>query len=406
MPGAEALVTGLRSCQNLALFSGGVVTTMNRIWIGLVLGMAALMAGCGGGGSGTETQIPPLASAVRISNVQPQKIEATVPEAETPMSGFDISADVLGDLSRLNGQTLYVLIEDASGLFDVASTLISPNGLGNRVSLKLKSTLGRGGVIEGNLRLNVCIDAACKQPLGNSPTLIPFKLQIQSGLKLLDASPLQVEVPFGTVTDDGAWANAVVRAVSLQVPVGFTGTPTVSWTSVTPALGGAPLASLTYGALQAGQTVPGRLAFGTLPVGRYAGQLRIRSLVANASVESESVTEVAYVVKASGKSMLFKPAVMDFLLGGAQGLFVVAADGSTYTQVSRIVYSANAGAARWLLLTPLGVGPSGSQFQVHAGDCSMGACGPGSGSYTASVYFATATGVEAPLPYTISLRVP
>ncbi|MBI3350516.1 MAG: hypothetical protein HY020_25380 [Burkholderiales bacterium] len=392
---------------------------MKNFWAGLVLGAALTLVGCGGGGGGGNEskapETPPLSAAVQVSNLRPQRVDMQVVETERSIFGIELSADVVGDLSRLSGQTVYVIVEDGTGLFDIASTTISPTGVDNRIMLKLKSTLGRAGTLEGTLKLNVCIDAACKTSLGNSPLLIPYKLSIAAGVKIADTSPVTVEVPFGTVLADAYSANAVNRAVTLSVPSNFMGVGTIppfetDWSSTQ---ANARLALLQYGAIVPGQSTSGALLFPPAPVGSYSAKLKLSSIVGNSSVAAESSVDVNYVVKDSGQRMLYQPSTMSVAAGsnGGIGLSVVAADGAKYTRVGHIAYSANSGSVRWLFLQPASAGAyaMGTVFLVSPDACGVELPRLGClarGAYTADVFLATDAGVEAPTPYRVQLMVP
>ncbi|MCE4536044.1 hypothetical protein LXT12_02060 [Pelomonas sp. P7] len=388
---------------------------MKSIWTGWVLGAALTLAGCGGGGGSPVQETPALSAAVRVSNLKPQRVDIQAVETERSIFGVELSADVVGDLTRLSGQTIYMIIEDGTGLFEVASTTISPTGVDNRILLKLKSTLGKAGTLEGNLRLNVCIDVACKTSLGNSPLSIPYKLTIAPGVRLADSSPITVEVPFGAVLADAYGANAVNRPVTLNVPSDFAGVGSIppfetDWSS---AQANARLALLQYGAIVPGQAVAGALLFPPAPVGNYSAKLKLSSIVGNSSIAAESAVDVNYVVKDSGQRMLYQPSTMSVQSSsnGDIGLSVVAADGAKYTRVGHIAYSASSGSVRWLFLQPASAGAfsMGTVFLVSPDACGVDlprvSCLT-RGAYTADVFLATDAGVEAPVPYRVQLMVP
>jgi hypothetical protein len=389
---------------------------MSRLVLPLVFVAGLVSCGGGGGSSGgaADPAPPSLSSAVRVSNLRPQRVDMQVVETERSIFGVELSADVVGDLTRLSGQTIYVIIEDSTALFEIVSTTLSPTGLDNRILLKLKSTLGRSGTLEGNLRLNVCIDTACKSPLGNSPLLIPYKLTIATGVKISDASPIKVEVPFGTVLADSYGAYAASRSVTLNVPADiFSGVIPpfeTDWSSTQPF---AWLAALQYGSIVPGQSTAGALMFPPAPVGNYSAKLKLSSVVGTNSIAAESAVDVNYVVKDSGQRMLYQPSTMSVVSpsNGGIGLSVVAADGAKYTRVGRIAYSASSGSVRWLYLQSASSGAffMGTVFLVSPNAC--GAEGPmlsclARGSYTADVFLATDAGVEAPTPYRVQLVVP
>ncbi|MFG6433277.1 hypothetical protein [Roseateles sp. LYH14W] len=355
---------------------------------------------------------------MKVSNVQPQRLEIQGVEADKPSDGAVLSADVTGDLSRLAGQTVYVLVEDGTQTFEVVSTEIRANGIGNQITLRAKSTLGRSGTIEGILNVHVCLDLACKSPLGNSPVSVPYKLTLAPAIKIVEASPIQVEVPFGTIGYQDAFvAYAVRRPVTLRVPPDFVGGIPNYGTEWTASTGRAPavLATLSHGALPAGESVPAEMMFGLAPVGTYSSKLKLSSWSGNRS--AESVVTVNYVVKESGQRMLYVPSTISAQTGStgrgtdASAVTVVAADGAQYTRVGRIVYSANSRSVKWLYLTSVSGGAAAlntTRFFSSVSNCGgeflLVNCLP-AGNYTAMVYLATEAGDEAPVPLPVSMQV-
>jgi hypothetical protein len=378
----------------------------------------AALAACGGGGGGSGASAPPppppLAGALRITNVTPSSIAQDVREAANPMAGFEIGADLAGDLSRLTGETVYVLIEDARGLFELASTQISPNGLGNRVVLRLKSTLGLTGSLEGNLRLNVCLDTACTRPLGNSPVVLPYRINIVGGVRIAESGPIVVDVPFGEPSPLSGYVFAARRAVSLVIPANLSGLTAIppfdsGWVTPSGGSGGDQLAGLSYGNVVPGQTIAGELAFFRRPVGSYVSRLKLSSsLESVAGAPVESVTEIRYIVRESAVTMAFDASQSSFVDSATQQFVnVTSAGGLLYGEVSRIVYSPNSGSVNWLQLLPSfsQIQPTSRLFEVFANKCQFSVGCLGSGSYTADVYFRTGAGVESPAAWRVTLQV-
>ena len=145
----------------------------------------------GGGGGGSDSGI-----GVRLSNVQAQGTTQRVYASTTPIGIVWITADVSGDLSRLNGRTIYVIVTDPDGLFEATPAVtIMPNGIGNSIRLFGKSTVGRTGTYRGPLTLRVCLDIACNQQFDGSPVQLPLQIDVLPGLQV--ASPLVVDLAFG-----------------------------------------------------------------------------------------------------------------------------------------------------------------------------------------------------------------
>ncbi|MDO8310360.1 MAG: hypothetical protein Q7T25_00325 [Sideroxyarcus sp.] len=158
---------------------------------------AALVAGCGGSsgddnpGSGV-TVGPPDNTANTAMYFTGERLKVV------------LRGNVTGHLDKLQGKTIYVIVEDPSGLF-------SPNGtvqlfVNSSTSVNYELTLnGKLGTsltvaerLAGSLRIQVCLDAACSQPLGGSPQTYKYDLNVQDGITL-SRETLNIEVPFGTI---------------------------------------------------------------------------------------------------------------------------------------------------------------------------------------------------------------
>lgn len=368
-------------------------------------------AGSGGGSGNAST--PSLASAVRVTNALPASFAQTVPESANPAIGFEVSADITGDLARLSGETVFVLIEDARGLFELAGSQISPNGLGNRLTLRLKSTLGLSGLQEGSLRVNVCLDAACTRPLGNSPVLLPYRLTVANGVRLASTGPVVVDVPFGEPLPTPAYQFAVERAVSLVIPANLSNIGRIppfdtGWTGADGLGTGLRLALLNYSAVRPGQTIDGTLSFDRRPIGTYVSHLKLGSQIDGVSGVLESLREVRYIVRASGVSMAFDASTSAFVNGGSQQFVqVTAASGDLYDRVSRIAFPTGTPAVQWLnvWLAGLQQSPTSRLFEVSADRCRNSVTCLPTGLYSADVFFATSSGIESPTAWRVTLQV-
>lgn len=377
-----------------------------------VLGALSACGGGGGGGGGGGSTPPPLASAVRVTNVAPASFTQDVAESSNPMAGFVITADVTGDLTRLNGETIFVVIEDARGLFEVASTEIWPNGVGNRVSLRLKSTQGLSGAVEATLRVNVCLDAACTRPLGNSPVLLPYRLNVFSGVRVAEAGPIVVDVPFGQAPLASSYLFATRRALQLSIPANIGSLNAIppfetEWVGSSGSPSTDMLGLLSYGTVIPGQTIDGELVFERRPVGTYVSQLKLTTSLESVFGRAESLKEVRYIVRESGVRVAFDASRADFVDSGSQQFVnVTSANGVLYDRVSRIVYSPNSGSINWLTLSLASSQPFGTSrlFEVFANKCQFSIGCLSSGSYSADVYFQTATGAESPIAWRVTLQ--
>lgn len=166
--------------------------------ISLALGLAA----CGGGGEDPKE----ADASIRIGAPVPASIKGDyVPNSSATLK---LSGTINGDLNKLNGKQIYVTIEDPDALFLPQASLNIVRA-GSDVSYSLDLTKKTSLAIRrytGNLRIFVCLDTACKEPLGNTPLTVPYDIRVVDGLRV-DTSMLTIEVPFGTVP------NQIVRDV-------------------------------------------------------------------------------------------------------------------------------------------------------------------------------------------------
>lgn len=387
---------------------------------------AAGLAGCGGGGGGSAAptdSTTSAATAVKLSNVQPQTIDLKTVESEAPQQSVKLTGDVVGDLTRLSGQTLYALVEDPTGLLVVSSTQFMASGVSNSITLGLKSTLGRAGTLQGSLRVNVCLDALCAKPISGSPVTIPYQLSVAPGPKFLEGASMTVEVPFGTLTGasneplSAYTTPAAQRTLNVKLPddlptaplytqlnSNWTFNPDVPYDQAWAGLGSSVDINSS---VPAGSTLPMSLTLAAKPVGTYKGRVKLRSIWKPDAVPpqyGEAVFDVTYSVKDSGKSVMFVPAAFDISspldIGGPTFFRVVGADGTVYSQVSRIVHGAESGGKSWLFLNSYS-GDSGV-FTLVRNNCDLGGCLLRGRKYTAQVFIATAAGKEADTPFMVS----
>jgi len=163
-------------------------------------GLAGLPIGGGASGNGATPNNPgsplvdPNFTTVNLSveNVvdvltdagKPASISGTYFEG-AKMADVGLLGTAVGDLSVLNGKTLYVIVEDPAGLFQAnvqATPTTSPKpGL---LVVLLGKTLQTPGTYTGNLRVYVCLDARCSVRLGNVPYNIPYNVVVKRGMKI------------------------------------------------------------------------------------------------------------------------------------------------------------------------------------------------------------------------------
>ena len=159
---------------------------------GLVAGLLAVCLGaCGGGGGGDDEG---GVSRVHVSLLSPTNIVQEVYEG-APMRTVTLTGTATGDVASLSGRTLYIIVVDPDGLFQ-------PNPLisfapGNQVNVVMSGAIQpTPRHVTGSLTVNVCLDAACTQPLAGSPLHVPYDVTVRAGLNV-DTSPLAMAYRFG-----------------------------------------------------------------------------------------------------------------------------------------------------------------------------------------------------------------
>ena len=371
------------------------------------------IGGCGGGGGGSEPVASPEQS-VRLTNVRVAQNVQKVFEGDR-LDDVVITADVVGDLSKLSGQTLFVLIEDGSGLFSATPRFSPmPNGVDNRVELLGLPTTGRVGSYRSPLRVRVCLDNACHRPINGSPVNVPLQIDVVPPLRFVAQGPLVIDVPFG--------AAPAPSSFKVHLPEGMS---SFEWEWVPPPrlyeIGFTPGVSDSLD-----------LTVTRLPVGTHRTQVAIKGFatIGNVSRLMWETREVEIRVHAvPGVTGGFFPERLDLQTYRSAGLaspitgdrtsLVVLADGTRYTHVSRIVYlppgpqgNADARGIDWLHVwvdtlnphEPEPVRVMASPFACVSPDGRTISCLE-PGRYEAWVYLRTADGRELSTPLRVSNQV-
>lgn len=373
----------------------------------------SLLASCGGGGGSPAASDPAL--SVRLGNVRIAQATQRVFEGEA-LSNIMITADVTGDLAQLNGQTLFVLVEDATALFSgTPRVTIAGNGIDNRVELLAQSTTGRIGSYRQPLRLRVCLDSACTRPIQGSPVELPLQIDVLPGLRFADAAPLVIQLPFGTAP--------AARSFAVVLPEGMT---QIEWDPVPePRVYGI---AATPGSTSSVDLTPVRLPVGTHDaqltvkgIANLGGRTRLLSATTPVQIRVQSVPGVTggfYPARLDNQT--YSNAGLNSPIDGERQTEVVVADGTRYTALSRIVYlppvpggNADAQGLEWLSIS-VDARSTGSREPVLV-TATPRAClelasgGPisclGPGRYEAEVYLKTADGREFPTPLLVSNQV-
>jgi hypothetical protein len=137
---------------------------------------------------------PPSVSALNADVLEGSALDTVV-----------LSGTVSGDVNSLSGRTVYVIVEDPAALFEPTATLqLQQAGSVWQYTLTLRGrALGTSGRRTGNVRVFVCLDAACNSRLNGTPIAIPFNVNVMPGM-VLSTQTIQVTVPFGTVPPEQA----------------------------------------------------------------------------------------------------------------------------------------------------------------------------------------------------------
>ena len=183
--------------------------SVNRWLQAIVLFSAAFVVGCGGGG-GSETEGLPL--GLKFSFYPARFVDQTYVVGER--FSAEVTGHVEGEMLLLKGKTVYVILEDPTGLFDSNASIsfreATPNGVNYSLKL-LGKLLTKAERLTGTLVIRVCLDLACKIPLGRRPLTVAYDFTVHERLAV-SRNAIQVEVPFGTVpppeTVDVTWPAA------------------------------------------------------------------------------------------------------------------------------------------------------------------------------------------------------
>jgi len=151
------------------------------------------LSACGGGGGGSNGG---GGSRVQVALTSPTNIVEEVYEGG-PMRTVTLVGMASGDVASLAGRTIYIIVVDPDGLFQ-ANPLVSL-AAGNQVNVILAGAVQAvPRHVAGSLTVNVCLDAACAQPLGGSPLHLPYDVTVRPGINV-DGSPMAVGYRFGDV---------------------------------------------------------------------------------------------------------------------------------------------------------------------------------------------------------------
>ncbi len=391
-------------------------------WLAVLGAALSGLVACGGGGggsAGTEPVVTPAGVNLRLVNIRSSGTTQTlVDDRSANVGAVTITADVQGDLAQLNGQTLFIIVEDSAQLFqrDVLHSVTGATD--NSITLLGRNAQGRTGSYRGPLRVNVCLDAACTRPFLGSPIEVPYQIDVLPGIRVDAASPIQITTSFGRVPD------VVTVPVSLPTGMQFFAASAIAPPPAT--LNDRVAATVLQGSSPAVQ-----LQGLPMPVGSYTLTLNVSGglMVGGQGFSLNRDVPVIYTVtEAPGVFGLMTPSNLALRVGSAlpgQELAVadfqlLAANGQRYSQVSRIEYqppvpggNLDAGSRTWLeFIVPFDGSNSATtrvQFLARACRAQASPSDPtaclATGRYDALVYFKTDAGTEFPTALPVSLVV-
>lgn len=162
-----------------------------RLLLALVLVLG--LSGCGGGGGGDGAAAEPL----RFGPVTPARITSQVPQGAAPAS-VELSSTVSGDVTRLQGRTIYVRLQDSAGLY-APTAIVSYDESTRRARLLVSGVVqNTTGTRNGQLSIEVCEDLACQRPLTTAPLTVDVSVTVTAGMRLTQQA-VNVSAPFGSL---------------------------------------------------------------------------------------------------------------------------------------------------------------------------------------------------------------
>lgn len=156
--------------------------------LALVLCAATSCGGGGGDGGGAASS----SFGVGLTNVTPARTDLDINAGEGAI--VQLRGTLVGDLSLLNGRTLFIIVEDPSGAFVPATTSVAVTGTTGEVTLT-GPALNATGTISGTLRVAVCLDLQCTTQIRNTPVLVPYRVTVHPTLSV--PPTISITAPFG-----------------------------------------------------------------------------------------------------------------------------------------------------------------------------------------------------------------
>jgi hypothetical protein len=262
--------------------------------------LTLLLASCGGGGGGDAdaAQEPSIALTAAYETTQTVR-------ASYPLKTVEVRGKAHGDLGRLNGKTIHVRLDGPGDLFvaDIVPTLYPGTAeFGVNVPGATPTAAGRR---TGTLRIDVCYDMECRQPLAGSPLLVPYDVTVLAGLSLATA-----DVALGTTFG----ATPAMKDVAIGLPDGVT-----TWNVVYEVNEVGPDTLQAAGATKIAAAPPSqgivRLQQFARPPGTYTDRFRVTATVDEGSMSyfyEQRLTVTSTVAPDAGIDAWLTPAPVAF----------------------------------------------------------------------------------------------
>jgi len=180
----------------------------------LIAALAAFaLSGCSG---------ESISDVLRIESLQPASIDAEIWVGDG-VPDVTLVGRVSGDVSALNGKTLYIVIEDREQLF-IQPPSVDLNAAEKTARITLSGTHQNAPrTLQGQIRVFACLDLQCNSQLGGSPAAIPYHVVVHPGLVVAD-TPRSLTALFGSTPEP--------IDIPVTLPAGTTGPPVVHETLV------------------------------------------------------------------------------------------------------------------------------------------------------------------------------
>jgi hypothetical protein len=196
----------------------------NKNKLAAAFAACALLAGCGGGGDGgdggggassattgaaapTPAPVPaPAPAPAPVASNLPVSITLTSPSSVSTeafegdfIPSVSISGRLNGDVSFLNGRTLYLFAVVPDPLFG-AKPQVSINSQARSGTIQLSGSVAPMGakVYSNSITIQACLDVNCVNPVSVTNPQVPYSIRVKKGLVLAQTS-VQLKTAFGSL---------------------------------------------------------------------------------------------------------------------------------------------------------------------------------------------------------------